>query len=65
MFKMLNEKIKRMTVVDIGLVKLASFVFGILIVKIFPDLLSIGYPALIIIILACGAKPLYKMWIQK
>jgi hypothetical protein len=65
MFKNLNDKIKKMTVVDIGLVKLSALFFGILIVKIFPDLLNISYAVLIVIILACGAKPLYKMWFQK
>ena len=64
MIRILNEKIKRLSVVDIGLVKLASFFFAILMVKIFPALLSLSYPVLIIVVLCLGAKPLYKMWFQ-
>jgi len=65
MIKMLNEKIKKMTVVDIGLVKMSALFFGIIMAKLFPALLDISYPVLIIIVLACGAKPLYKTWFQK
>ncbi|MDD5561765.1 MAG: hypothetical protein PHT50_06550 [Candidatus Omnitrophica bacterium] len=65
MFKMLNEKMKKMTVIDISLVKFSSLLFGIILAKLFPGLLSLGYPLLIVLILACGAKPLYKFWLQK
>ncbi|MBF0122714.1 MAG: hypothetical protein HQL21_04820 [Candidatus Omnitrophica bacterium] len=64
MIKMLNEKMKKMTVVDIGLVKLSAFCFAIIIVKLFPVLLNISYPVLIILVLAFGAGPLYKTWFQ-
>jgi len=59
---MLNEKMKKMTVVDIGLVKMSVFFFALIMAKIFPVLLNISYPVLIVIVLACAAKPLYKTW---
>ena len=62
MFRMLNEKMKKMTVVDIGLVKMSVFFFALIMAKIFPVLLNISYPVLIVIVLACAAKPLYKTW---
>ena len=62
MFKALNERMNKMTVVDIGLVKLSVFFFAIIIVKIFPAILSLNYPLLIILVLVLGAKPLYKTW---
>ncbi len=65
MIKMLNEKMKKMTVVDISLVKLAAFFFAIIMAKFFPVLLNLSYPVLIILVLACGAKPFYKTWFQK
>lgn len=61
----MNEKIKKMTVWDIGLVKWSVFFFAIIIVKLFPQLLNIGYPILIVLMIACGAKPLCKFWIKK
>jgi len=65
MFEKMNERIRRMTVVDIGLVKWSAFFFAIIIVKFFPQLLKINYPILIMLVLAFGMKPLYKFWIKK
>ena len=65
MFENWNERIKKMTVMDIGLVKMSVFFFTIIIVKLFPQLLKINYAILIVLVLACGIKPLYKFWIKK
>ncbi|MBP7056778.1 MAG: hypothetical protein KBB52_07990 [Candidatus Omnitrophica bacterium] len=65
MFDKMNDRIKRMTVIDIGLVKWSVFFFAIIIVKLFPGLLKIDYPILIFIVLLLGARPLYKFWISK
>jgi len=65
MFESWNEKIKKMTVMDIGLVKWSVFFFTIIIVKLFPQLLKINYAVLAVLMLACGARPLYKFWIKK
>lgn len=65
MFARLEEKIKKLTVMDMSLVKLSAMFFGILVAKIFPTLLNLSYPALIILVLACGIKPFYSVWIKK
>jgi len=64
-WKNMDEKIKKMTVMDIGLVKWSVFFFTIIIVKLFPQLLRINYAILVMLMLACGARPLYKIWIKK
>jgi len=61
----INVRIKKMTVMDIGLVKWSAFFFAIIIAKLFPQLLKINYVVLIMLTIACGAKPLYKFWIKK
>ncbi len=61
----MNKKIRNMTVWDIGWVKWSVFFFTIIIVKIFPKLLNISFPILIVLMLACAAKPIYKIWIKK
>ncbi len=61
----LNEKVKKMTFVDIGLIKLSVFFFTIIIVKLFPFILKLNYLFLIVLVLACSAKPLYKTWLEK
>ena len=65
MFEKMSERLKKLTIVDIGLTKWAAVLFGIIIAKIFPQLLNIGYPILIIIMLALGARPLYNFWFKK
>jgi heme/copper-type cytochrome/quinol oxidase subunit 1 len=65
MFEIWNERIKKMTVMDIGLVKWSVFFAAIIIVKFFPQLLKINYAVLAVLMIACGAKPLYKFWIKK
>jgi len=65
LWKNMDGKVKNMTVMDIGLVKMSVFFFTIIISKFFPQLLKINYAVLIVLVLACGAKPLYKFWIKK
>jgi len=64
MFEKLNERVKRLTAVDIGLVKWSVVFATIIIVKLFPQLLGIKYWMLIILMIACSAKPFYKFWIK-
>jgi len=65
MLNRMNTRLKRLTVVDIGLVKWSVFFATIIIVKSFPRLLNIDYAILALLTLACAIKPLYKFWIKK
>ena len=65
LWKNMDEKTKKMTVMDIGLIKMSVFFFTIIIVKLFPQLLNINYTILIVFVLVCGIKPLYKFWMKK
>jgi hypothetical protein len=65
MFEWMNARIKKMTVIDIGLVKGAVFFGAIIIVKFFPQLLNINYAILFVLMIACAVKPVYKVWIEK
>jgi hypothetical protein len=64
-FNKLNERVKKLTLLDIKLVKLSVFFVTIIIVKFFPQLLKINYPILIILLIACVARPFYSFWIKK
>ena len=61
----LSEKVKRLDVVDIGLVKLGVFFTTIIIVKLIPQLLNIGYLLLIVLVVVFSFRPFYKCWIKK
>ena len=65
MFKGVNEKVKKLSLVDLKLIKLAVFFATILIVKIFPKLLEINARLLIILVIVCAIKPFYTFWIKK
>lgn len=65
MFEKMNERIKKMTVMDIGLVKWSVFFATIAIVKLFPQLLKINYVVLLALMIACAIKPVYKFWVKK
>ena len=65
MFDKMNARLKNLNVVDIGLVKWSAFFTAIIIVKIFPQLLNISYAVLIVLTLACAARPFYRFWIRK
>lgn len=65
MFEKLNERVKKFTVMDIGLTKWAVLFATIIIVKLFPQLLKINFTVLVILMIVCSAKPFYKFWIKK
>jgi hypothetical protein len=65
MFRKLNERVKKLTLLDVKLVKWAVFFATIIIVKFFPQLLKIDYWVLIALMFVCAAKPFYVFWIKK
>lgn len=65
MFEKMNERVKKVTVFDVGFVKLSVFFFTIIVVKAFPQLVRINYSILIILVIACALKPLYTVWVKK
>lgn len=60
-----NDRVKKLTVMDIGLVKWAVLFATIIVVKLFPQLLKINYPILIVLMIVCSIKPFYSFWIKK
>jgi len=65
MFAGMNERIKRLTVMDIGLIKGAVFFATLIIVKIFPPVLRVNLVVLVILLIACSVRPLYRFWIEQ
>ncbi len=65
MFMRWNERIRKLTVVDISLIKFSAMFFGVIVVKIFPALLKVNYSVLIALVLVCGLKPLHSFWFKK
>ncbi len=64
MFGKMNARVKKLTVVDIALIKWSVFVAAVIIVKLFPQLLQISYPVLILLLVVFAAKPFYRFWVK-
>ena len=65
MFEDFTERTKRLSIVDIGLIKWCMIFMGIIIAKVFPQLLEVSYLKLIVIAVILGIKPVYVFWIKK
>ena len=65
MIEDLNRRLSKLNVFDIGQVKWACVMFGIIISKLFPQLLQINYCLLVVLMLALSVCPSYKFWFKK
>jgi len=65
MLERLSERVKRLDIADIKLIKWATFFATIIIVKLFPQLLRINYWILAALMITCSIRPGYKFWIKK
>ena len=57
-----NERVKRFTIFDMMLVKLAVFAATVVIIKLFPDLLNVRGLVYLIIAIVCSIKPFITFW---
>lgn len=62
MFEELNMRVKKLDVLDIVLTKWAAVVAGVIIIKLIPALLNIGWLVLIIALVVLAAKPAYDFF---
>jgi hypothetical protein len=60
-----EEKIKNLTYWDIGLIKWGSMIFGVIMVKLFPQILKINVWWYVLIMMIFMIKPLYVFWFKK
>ncbi len=65
MFEDFEARAKSMDSMDFGLIKLTVLVATIIIVKVVPQLLDIGYLPLLVLLIVFAARPAYKFWKAK
>jgi hypothetical protein len=58
--KWINSKLKKMSYVDIALVKLSSIAFGVLLAALFPVIAGIDPWWIAALVAVLAVKPLYK-----
>ncbi|MDD5584966.1 MAG: hypothetical protein PHV55_07925, partial [Candidatus Omnitrophica bacterium] len=62
---MFNERVKKLTVTDIALIKFSVFFFAILVAQFLPFLLYIKPMVLVLLVVVSAARPLYVFWLKK
>jgi hypothetical protein len=62
MLESLDERTRRLNVIDIGLIKLAVFFVAIIVVKLLPQLTMLDSRLLIIFVLLFSLRPIYRFW---
>ncbi len=65
MLENLNKRMKKLTIIDMGLTKWSVLFATIILVKIFPQILRIHYSVLIILLVLCSIKPIYDFLFKK
>ena len=58
----LDKRVKNLDTLDIGLIKWSVLVGGIIIIKLFPQLIDINYLVLIVALIALAARPVYRFF---
>lgn len=61
----LNERVKKMTVLDVGLIKASVFFATLFIAKFIPQLSQIRLRYLLVLWVLCAIKPIYTFWVKK
>jgi hypothetical protein len=61
----IDEKLKKLDWIDMGLTKMACFAFGIILARLIPGLLEINILWIVIIWILLAIKPLYSFFSKK
>ena len=61
----MNERISKLSFLDIAFIKLSVFFATILIVKLIPELLNLRILSLAILVVGFAILPFYKFWFKK
>ena len=62
--KRLNKGVKNLDFIDFKLSQLASFAFGLMLVKLLPFLRKIGFKKILGLMILSGLRPCYKFFEQ-
>lgn len=65
MIDTLNKMIKKLDVWDIGMIKLAVILATIAVVKFVPQLTTIRFRYLVVLVIILAARPCYRFWMKK
>ncbi len=60
-----NRKVKKFTIFDVKLVQGATMAFALIIVKLFPQIMSLSIWWFVAFAVVCALRPAYAMWVKE
>jgi hypothetical protein len=59
-----NRKVRTLTIVDLKLVQVASMALILVVVKLFPQIMSLSIWWFVALLIVCALRPLYVFWVR-
>ncbi len=60
-----NRKVKKFTIFDVKLIQGAAMAFALIIVKFFPQIMSLSIWWFVAFAVVCAVRPAYAMWFKE
>lgn len=59
-----NRKVRRLTIVDLKLIQVASMAIILIVVKLLPQIMSLSIWWFVALLTICALRPAYVFWLQ-
>jgi len=63
--KIMNERVKKLSIIDLKLAQGGAMFLVIILVKLIPEIMNINIWWFVTLLVICVIKPLYVCWIKK
>ena len=60
-----NRKVKKFTIFDVKLIQGAAMALALIIVKVFPQIMSLSIWWFVAFAVVCALRPAYAIWVKK
>jgi len=60
----MNQRVKKLSLFDLQLVKVGNWFFALIIVKIIPEIMNVNAAWFVVLLVLCSIKPFYVAWIK-
>ena len=64
LFDSMNQRVSKLNLFDIQLIKAGNWFFALIIVKLIPDIMNINVAWFVLLLMLFSIKPIYARWIR-
>ena len=64
LFNSMNQRVSKLSLFDIQLIKAGNWFFALIIVKLIPEIMNIDTAWFVVLLILCSIKPFYVAWIR-